>query len=212
MLALLLPLQSGSNVHGKSLVLVISCLQRLITHNAVPSRMIPMMLGGMSDLVAVTDGSNVNSSSMELLLKILQTALPLLTNYNLRGELVGEVLLLCFKLHDSKLAAVASTAAATLRQMVVFMFEMVMREDEPANNDSDPCNPAFVARYVQLMPQVRSLRACALDAHLLFHDLCALSSGESAVFLRLETLNRTFGLELIESVISTHHAIFLKVC
>ncbi|KAF8495977.1 hypothetical protein F5888DRAFT_515535 [Russula emetica] len=41
----------------------------------------------------------------------------------------GPALLLCFKLHESRTAVVSSTAAATLRQLVMFIVDKVVEED-----------------------------------------------------------------------------------
>ena len=49
------------------------------------------------------------------------------------------------------------------------------------------------------------------DAYRVFEDLCALTAGEVSLLLHLEDINRSFGLELIESVLSNHHDIFCKV-
>jgi hypothetical protein len=42
-------------------------------------------------------------------------------------------------------------------------------------------------------------------------DLCVLTNGEAPQYLGILSLQKTFGLELIESVLSHHHAVFLKV-
>lgn len=72
---------------------------------------------------------------------------------------------------------------------------------------------AFVGRYVAIHGEaaVGGLRPAALDAYLLFDDLCLLAGGEVPVFLRLEYLQRAFALELIESVLGSHHRLFRQV-
>lgn len=52
------------------------------------------------------------------------------------------------------------------------------------------------------------LGPCALDAYLLFQDLCLLTNSEHARFLRLGSISRTFGLELVESVLTNHFHLF----
>ena len=42
---------------------------------------------------------------------------------------VAKALLLCFKLQESRIAVVSSTAAATLRQLVMFVVDKVVDED-----------------------------------------------------------------------------------
>ena len=51
---------------------------------------------------------------------------------------------------------------------------------------------------------------CAKDAYFLFQDLCLLTNGERPVYLRLNYLSKTFGLELIESVLTNHFKLFQK--
>lgn len=56
-----------------------------------------------------------------------------------------------------------------------------------------------------------TLRPCAKDAYYLFQDLCLLTNSESPEFLRLTQLSKTFGLELIESVLTNHYMLFRTV-
>lgn len=38
--------------------------------------------------------------------------------------------MICFRLQDSKIVVVNNTAAATLRQLVIFVFDKVAKEDD----------------------------------------------------------------------------------
>ena len=58
----------------------------------------------------------------------------------------------------------------------------------------------------------RELGPAARDAHAIFEDLCLLANGEIPGFLKLESLHKTFALELIESVLTNYHELFRKVC
>jgi hypothetical protein len=89
-----------------------------------------------------------------------------------------QTLLLCFKLHDSRVSVVSSTAAATLRQAVMLVFDRI----SPDNLQ---------------------------DAHDLFSDLCVLTQTIASLWssiptrlIKLSSLQKTFGLELIESVLN----------
>lgn len=55
------------------------------------------------------------------------------------------------------------------------------------------------------------LHPCAKDAYYLFQDLCLLTNGDHPEYLRLNHLSKTFGLELIESVLTNHYALFREV-
>jgi hypothetical protein len=52
------------------------------------------------------------------------------------GSNSTQSLLLCFRLQDSRIAVVSSTAAATLRQLVMYIFEKVINDKEPALPES----------------------------------------------------------------------------
>lgn len=54
------------------------------------------------------------------------------------------------------------------------------------------------------------LRAAALDAYRVFNDLCLLNESQKPQFLRSAGLPQTFGLELIESVLTNHATVFLN--
>lgn len=214
------------------------------------------------------------SQGVEIQLKILQTILPLLTNYSVHKESLAEVsydhlprihssrcslsdtktcfiqsqaLLLCFRLQDSRVVFVNNTAAATLRQLVIYIFERVGEEDLTQQGQGqgqgmelemeDVCAACPVAigidRKQPLLLAEKSveddqndkkqdtlgleqineeqLGPCALDAYLLFQDLCLLTNSEHARFLSLSSISRTFGLELIESVLTNHFHLFKRV-
>ena len=53
------------------------------------------------------------------------------------------------------------------------------------------------------------LRAAALDAYKVFDDLCLLTESHKPRFLKSSGIPQTFGLELIESVLTNHADIFL---
>lgn len=53
------------------------------------------------------------------------------------------------------------------------------------------------------------LRAAALDAYRVFNDLCLLTESQKPQFLKSSGMPQTFGLELIESVLTNHSDIFL---
>ncbi|TPX54493.1 hypothetical protein PhCBS80983_g05899 [Powellomyces hirtus] len=175
--------------NAKLIPIAVPCLQRLIMHQAIPEGSIMMVLKTLSDLI---------NSSMELQLKVLQTVIPLLSNYrSIHGEVLAEALLLVFRLQETKSPVVNNTAAATVRQMVTFVFEKVSSENDKLvkSGAADASGP-------------RSLSPSGKDAVLLFKDLCLLTSGEPSAFLSLQSLPKTFGLELLEAVIAHHPRLF----
>ena len=118
---------------------------------------------------------------------------------------VKQALLLCFKLHESRTAVVSSTAAATLRQLVMFVVDKVVEEDRRMLLANELESITFPDGTTQ------TLGPAARDAFAVFEDLCLLGNGERPQFLQLEYLHKTFALELIESVLTNYHELFRKV-
>ncbi|KAG7109791.1 Protein MON2 like protein [Verticillium longisporum] len=104
----------------------------------------------------------------------------------------------------SKNAIVNNTSAATLQQLVVSVFDKVVTEDRTAPADGPPAGEAPTADAD--IP----LREAALDAYRIFKDLCLMTENQRPEYLRLSALPQTFGLELIESVLTNHAAIFVS--
>ncbi|KAF9358527.1 hypothetical protein BGX26_001534 [Mortierella sp. AD094] len=187
----------------KLVTISMGCLRELISHHAMPEGSIEVVLQTLNDIM---------SHGVEIQLKILQTILPLLTNYNVHGESLAEALLLCFRLQDSRVVFVNNTAAATLRQLVIYIFEKVGDEDQRLRESGKkaPVSDKDEIQEIQAPEQgnEEQLGPCALDAYLLFQDLCLLTNSEHARFLKLGSISRTFGLELIESVLTNHFHLF----
>lgn len=120
----------------------------------------------------------------------------------------AQALLLCFKLQESRIAVVSSTAAATLRQLVMFVVDKVVDEDRQAATD-DP--PGVVTDVTLPDGTKKALGLSARDAYSVFEDLCLLANSEKPHFLKLDFLHKTFALELIESVLTNYHDLFRKV-
>lgn len=100
----------------------------------------------------------------------------------------------------------SSTAAATLRQLVMFVVDKMVAEDRLEDRDSKQ------SINVQLPNGTsKALGPSAHDTFSLFEDLCLLANGEKPSFLRLEFLHRTFALELIESVLANYYEVFRQV-
>lgn len=73
----------------------------------------------------------LSSLDHDIQLKILQALPSLVQNYSaeIRGELLSTVLQICSSLHNAKNFAVSNTAAATLQQLVILVFDRVASED-----------------------------------------------------------------------------------
>jgi Guanine nucleotide exchange factor in Golgi transport N-terminal len=117
-------------------------------------------------------------------------------------------------LQESRIAVVSSTAAATLRQLVMFVVDKVVDEDRQAQMaPTDSITTPDVPESEITLPDGTTISAgpSARDAFSVFEDLCLLANSEKPHFLKLEFLHKTFALELIESVLTNYHDLFRKV-
>ncbi|KAH4609644.1 hypothetical protein HBI56_143970 [Parastagonospora nodorum] len=171
----------------------ISCLQRLSVSRALPKERLNEVLDAFKESV---------SSSHDVQLKILQALPSLLQNYTseVRGDLLSTVLQICSGLQNAKNPAVSNTAAATLQQLVITVFDRVAAEDERALE-------------VPIVTEVKGddglvpVRPAANDAYKLFNDLVLLIVGEKPLYMRLSPIPPASILELIEAIMSNHGTI-----
>ncbi|CAE7121297.1 unnamed protein product [Rhizoctonia solani] len=186
--------------NSKVVAISIGSFQRLISMRAVPQSSIPSIISVLSDSII---------QGVDIQLKILQTLLSLLTNFpDIHDSLLADALLLCFRLQDSRIAVVSSTAAATLRQLVMLIFDKVVVEQRQPSSADIPENqlPTQLAQFPD--GSSANLAPSAHDAFAIFQDLCLLANSERALYLQLEALPKTFSLELIESVLTNYYELF----
>ncbi|KAF9010067.1 hypothetical protein BDQ17DRAFT_1273776 [Cyathus striatus] len=180
--------------NAKVVAISLGSLQRLISLKAVPQSAAPLIISTMSDAM---------SQGVDIQLRILQTLVSLVPNFSaVHGDLLGDALLLCFKLQESRIAVVSSTAAATLRQLVMFVVDKMVAEDRMVDEPND------LIEVTLPDGTIKQLGPSAKDAFSVFEDLCLLANAEKPHFLKLEFLHKTFALELIESVLTNYHELF----
>ncbi|KAF8151507.1 hypothetical protein B0H34DRAFT_664561 [Crassisporium funariophilum] len=186
--------------NAKVVAISLGSLQRLIALKAVPQSAVPLIINTMTDAM---------SQGVDIQLRILQTLVSLVPNFPaIHGALLGDALLLCFKLQESRIAVVSSTAAATLRQLVMFVVDKMVLEDRINETEE---TPALNLSEVELPDgSTKRLGPSAKDAFSVFEDLCLLANSEKPHLLKLEFLHKTFALELIESVLTNYHELFRK--
>ncbi|KAF2813399.1 uncharacterized protein BDZ99DRAFT_438522 [Mytilinidion resinicola] len=158
----------------------------------------------LQDLKALPATSETQlAAGLEIQLKILQALPSLLQNYSneLRGELLSLSLQVCSFLQTVKNPAVGNTAAATLQQLVISVFDKVASED-------DRSLEIPTIAEVPAGDTSATVRPAAHDAYKMFRDLCLVTEGGKAEFIRFSSLSQTSGLELIESVLTNHGTIF----
>lgn len=196
--------------NAKIVGISIAALQRLVALGGVPLALLPDVLSTLG---------HVAGNAVDIQLKILQTLLSILTYCkDMHGDTLGTALLLCFKLQDSRVSVVSSTAAATLRQAIMVVFDRVSLDTA----QSETTVPLQLATEP---PSTVEVSPSAMDAYSILADLCLLTSHtpsgsglslwtaaekEKPRMLKLSSLQRTFGLELIESILSGYDSVVKK--
>ena len=149
-----------------------------------------------------------------------------------------QCLVLCFRLHFAKDATIGNTAGATVRQLVSLVFERVVIEDASSNEESvSATNESFpnASKEFSKLPDspLKSLKPFAQDGFALFQviayilvirsydsvilvsifqDLVMLVNGDQPSWLiGMTEMTRTFGIELLENILSTFYSVFFKV-
>ncbi|RYP90501.1 hypothetical protein DL770_003348 [Monosporascus sp. CRB-9-2] len=174
--------------------IAIVCLLRLIVVSALPRSRLNSILEALRE---------ATSAGVDAQLKILQALPTLLQNYSvdIKGDLLVTALNICFILQTSKNGIINNTSAATLQQLVVSVFDKVVTEDKSPSDSN----------YIGDAPTqdgAVNLRAAAMDAYHVFKDICLMTENKRPEYLRFSGLPQTFGLELIESVLTSHASIF----
>ncbi|XP_012277509.1 protein MON2 homolog isoform X2 [Orussus abietinus] len=198
---ILYPLVQGCE--SKDVKIIKSCLnimQKLITQQAVDQK--------GARYITDTLWTLMEAGIEEV--KILQSVTLLLTsNAVVHGDTLARNLVLCFRLHFTKDSTTINTAGATVRQLVSLVFERVVVEDEehPDRIGSEEVNLEELKTPTNQAP--KHLRPCAADAYLMFQDLVQLVNADQPYWLiGITEMTRTFGLELLESVLTNFPSVF----
>ncbi|KAG5311481.1 MON2 protein, partial [Acromyrmex insinuator] len=180
----------------------LSMMQRLITQQAVDQK----------GARYITDALWLLMESGTEEVKVLQTVTLLLTsNAVVHGDTLARNLVLCFRLHFTKDCTTINTAGATVRQLVSLVFERVIAENEQSSDqpESDEVNLEELKIPTNQAP--KGLGPCAADAYLMFQDLVQLVNADQPYWLiGITEMTRTFGLELLESVLTNFSSVFFK--
>ena len=140
--------------------------------------------------------------SYEIQLKILQTLPALLQLYDehVSGSLLARVLDICATLSINKTALVASSAGATLDQLLDSVFEQAENATKSSGNRNDHHEKDDDAAV-----QLQTVE----DACNLFVDLCMLLNGQSPEYLATDRLPPLYLLRVLENVLD-HHVGFIR--
>uniref|UniRef100_A0A673WMR4 Protein MON2 homolog n=1 Tax=Salmo trutta TaxID=8032 RepID=A0A673WMR4_SALTR len=179
--------------------LCLAAVQRLMTHEVVSEAAAGNVINMLWQLM---------ENGLEEL-KLLQTVLVLLTtNTVVHDEILSKAIVLCFRLHFTKDNITNNTAAATVRQVVTVVFERMVAEDERFKGIVEQPTPVQGNTNRR---SVSTLRPSAKDAYMLFQDLCQLVNADAPYWLvGMTEMTRTFGLELLESVLNDFPGVFLQ--
>uniref|UniRef100_A0A8C5PWF3 Protein MON2 homolog n=1 Tax=Leptobrachium leishanense TaxID=445787 RepID=A0A8C5PWF3_9ANUR len=179
--------------------LCLAAIQRLMSHEVVSEAAAGNIINMLWQLM---------ENGLEEL-KLLQTVLVLLTtNTVVHDDALSKAIVLCFRLHFTKDNITNNTAAATVRQVVTVVFERMVAEDERCKDVPEQSAPVTGNTNRR---SVSTLKPCAKDAYMLFQDLCQLVNADAPYWLvGMTEMTRTFGLELLESVLNDFPQVFLQ--
>jgi len=193
------PLQMACETQNNKLSLLsLSCIYQLLNYNAVSELAVAPYIKSLL---------NILNGNTEIQLKILQVLLSFIYKINsLHGEVIYDSLLICFKLQNLKNSNVNNTSAATLRQLVICLFDKVLIEMDAAQEGKE------TLEYHPFNNEEKNINLTNYqkDAYVVFQDLCLLISKKKPLVLKINSLQKAVGLELIDSVISTHYPVFQR--
>ncbi|XP_061394820.1 protein MON2 homolog [Musca vetustissima] len=220
---ILYPLVQGCET--KDLKIIKFCLgmmQRLITQQVVDQKGARYI----TDALWMLMEHNIEE------VKVLQTVTLLLTtNTVVHGDTLAKSLVLCFRLHYTKNSTIVNTAGATIRQLVSLVFERVYLEKDSLTNlqqrdasgnvvEIDATDTSITSvggnsgggggsGVSSLSGGPSEMSTFASDAFLLFQDLVHLVNADPPFWLvGMNEMTRTFGLELLEAVLTNFSAVF----
>ncbi|AED93753.1 ARM repeat superfamily protein [Arabidopsis thaliana] len=217
-------------------VIGLSCLQKLISHDAVEPSSLKEILYTLKDAKQLSDAvfpylQHSEMAEENIQLKTLQTILIIFQS-RLHPETEDNMVLglsICLTLLDNnRPPSVYNTAAATFRQAVALIFDQVVSAESlpmpKFGSSSQTARTGSVTGDLsQNINNSGPLEKDVIGGRLtirdtlsetgklglrLLEDLTASAAGGSAAWLHVTSLPRTFSLELIEFVLSNYISVF----
>ncbi|KAL6528116.1 hypothetical protein OROHE_015066 [Orobanche hederae] len=205
-------------------VIGLSCLQKLISHDAIAPSALTEILNTLKE---VSGHGEMADESIQL--KTLQTILIIFQSRLQpdNEENMARALGICLRLLENNRSSdsVRNTAAATFRQAVALIFDHVLcAESLPAgrfgsggyisrtNSVTSDVN-RNIKRLELLELDVTAGRASLMRETLtktgklglcLLQDLTTLAAGGSAIWLRVDSIRRSFALDLLDMFVLRH--------
>ncbi|CAA6667168.1 unnamed protein product [Spirodela intermedia] len=206
-------------------VIGLSCIQKLLSNDAVITSSLKDIISTLKDHAEIADEA-VQLKTLQTVLIIFQSHLHPENEENL-----SKALGICLRLLENNRSSdsVHNTAAATFRQAVALIFDnVVCAESLPAgkvgfqNQVSRTSSVTDdVSRSINQSTSLDDDYAPGLSGPLrenlsksgklgvrLLEDLTALAAGGSAVWLRVHSLQRTFSLDIVDFILSNYVAVF----
>ncbi|XP_048323990.2 uncharacterized protein LOC107412268 isoform X2 [Ziziphus jujuba] len=206
-------------------VLGLSCLQKLISHDAVAPSALKEILSTLKDHAEMAD-EIVQLKTLQTILIILQSRL-----HPENEDSMAQALGICLRLLENNRSSdsVRNTAAATFRQAVALIFgHVVSAESLPAGKfgsgsyiSRTSSVPGDISRSINLSESLElesisggsalmreSLTKVGKLGLRLLEDLTALAAGGSGIWLRVNSLQRPFVLDILEFILSNYVAVF----
>lgn len=196
----ILSLQSKS---VKLSTISLHCLHALFQYKSIPITRINELLQALTEAAS--------HLPMEVQLKVLQLlpAIFVLYKYDLHGPVISQILNVCAILQaPGRSSVVVNTAAATLQQLVIFVFDKV-QEIHSIDNDHENLQEEDLKNEV-LIDNNKFLFVSddVFDAYRIFDDLCSLYEHSKPAFLEFSHLSDHLVLELIESILANFTSVF----
>ena len=141
--ALVQPIVLACKTRAPKVVLIaLALLQRSVVLHLLPDDSLPTLIDMLHQLLG-----SVGRTDVDVQLKILQAVSALLTAYPcITSKQLSSTLMLCFSLYEnSRVTVVSSTAAATLRQNIMTVFDKVHDEDRVFDEIKDGGEDAAAA-------------------------------------------------------------------
>uniref|UniRef100_A0A7N0ZU03 Protein MON2 homolog n=1 Tax=Kalanchoe fedtschenkoi TaxID=63787 RepID=A0A7N0ZU03_KALFE len=205
-------------------VIGLSCLQNLISHDAVAPSALKEILATLKDHAEMND-EIVQLKTLQTILIIFQSRLHPENEDNM-----ARALGICLHLleYNRSSDSVRNTAAATFRQAVALIFDhVVSAESLPISkfgsggfNARSSSVSGDVNRSISISESLEhdvsggssSMREVVSKSGKLglrvLEDLTALAAGGSATWLRVNSIQRTFALDILEFILSNYVVVF----
>ncbi|OIW07140.1 hypothetical protein TanjilG_10113 [Lupinus angustifolius] len=206
-------------------IIGLSCLQKLISHDAVSPSALREILMQLKDHAEMVD-EGVQLKTLQTISIIFQSRL-----HPENEDTMSQALGICLRLHENNRSSdsVRNTAGATFRQAVALIFDrVVLAESLPPGkycfggqlsrsstvtgdvnhsiNLSDSLDNESVSGVSSLTRE--TLTETGKLGLRLLEDLTSLAAGGSAIWLRANIHQRAFALDILEFVLSSYVAIF----